>query len=743
MKPGRLLRTSLVALSPDNAYGGMLPLGYLKAYAGSRPGSGPERCPITIQEHVLGARPAAAIAESILEGKPDLVGFSCYFWNAGTIGELVPLLRAASPRLRVVLGGPEVSADPGRWLTSHDADFVVFGEGEAAFAELLRRLCAGLPAQDILGLAARGGSRAAVNAPRPPIAELDSIPSPYLQGIIRFADFAFDGGVIETTRGCPFSCAFCAWLGTRGRMRYFSEARVRAEIRAIAAQTRGTRLFVADADLFMNRTRAKAILKAFHEEDPGGVLQFHFETNYGYMDAELARLCNRSGFLFRGALESTTPEALRAANRVFSVERFGAGIRLLQRHAPLCTVGVELMLGMPGDTLDGFRRSLDWTLRTAADEVYVYRLAVLPGTTYHRESARHGLRWDPEPPHWVLATATFSEADLLEARKLLQRVAFVFNLWALRAVLEGMQGRLDEAGTGPTEACRELTDAVAAGRPFERGFAEWNRGRSEGVFLPSGNWNTDELPVPRRIAALKAARRWALSRLKERDPVLAGAAARFLDAAAGRARWEAASRGTEIAEFLNQDRGEPLPPGGTLLLCWARDRELLVRRRDVQGLVLLSEDKHDLDPGLLRSPLVKDAVRVGLRPRSLVRPERWGQGYSRILAANIYSYLPGQEAVPWLAVLRRACPAGARLMILDSLQGRYPLEVAAEPERTRRERLAGLRKDLLSAGWTIRTAPRTVSRAGGIPWTLVECRGPGAAVPGAAPSSSRGGGRAS
>ena len=55
----------------------------------------------------------------------------------------------------------------------------------------------------------------------------------------------------------------------------------------------------------------------------------------------------------------------------------------------------------------------------------------------------------------------------------------------------------------------------------ERGFAEWNRGRSEGVFLPSGNWNTDELPVPRRIAALKAG--WLYPHARWRKAALRGA----------------------------------------------------------------------------------------------------------------------------------------------------------------------------------------------------------------------------
>jgi len=711
------LRVLLCALSPDAAYGGRLPLGYLKAFAEHSLGAAALR--VDIVEKVLGRWAVEDFAAELLARRPDLIGFSCYFWNAGVIGKLAAELKRRRPRLRVVLGGPEVSADPKQWLRRIPADSVVYGEGEATFAELLGREIRKEPCGGVAGLAWRDKDNILLNPPRPPIEELGDIPSPYLRDDIRFEDTAFDGGVIETTRGCPFDCAFCAWLGGRGRVRYFPEDRVRREIRRLADQKPGLKLFVADADLFMKRSRAKRVLASFREEDPGETLQYHFETNFSFMDRELAELSQREGFLFRGALETTTPAAMEAANRRFSLDSFKRGVGLLKRHAPSATVGIELMLGMPGDTLKGFRRSLDWALDLRADEFYIYQLAILPGTAYFRDSKRLGLDWDPAPPHWVRSTKTFSAADLLSARKTLHRVAFLFNIWPVRAALESAVA----PGTGGlVAACESLGAAVerSAGFSFRERFPGWDAPRKEGVFIPSGDWMEDEPPARERRRVLAGAERWTLKRL-------AGAgkkahAARFFRAARERCGFRDVLDEPEVRAFLQQDGGEPLPKGGTLLIAWAKDWERHVALAEFDSLIALSEDKQDAGPVADSAPL-KNALEVGCRPRTRLRPERWGKGYSRVLLSNTASYLPPQSETAWLRELRRRCPKGARLLLLDHMLGSFPLDI---PDRGRpasvRTRLKRLSAELEAAGWKLRAAPRVFLEKDGARWWLLEAR---------------------
>src|SRR5579883_1198081 len=122
-----------------------------------------------------------ALVRAILAQRPWLVGFTCYLWNIERTLWIAERLKEAQPDLRVMLGGPEVTAD-NAWVMEHPAvDFAAIGEGEQTFCELLAELggsdCIGRP---IDGLFARGADTAGSVAFRRPLPRLDEVSSPYL-----------------------------------------------------------------------------------------------------------------------------------------------------------------------------------------------------------------------------------------------------------------------------------------------------------------------------------------------------------------------------------------------------------------------------------------------------------------------------------------------------------------------------------------------------------------------------------
>jgi len=124
----------------------------------------------------------------ILASRPDLVGFSCNIWNVRRSLKIARLLKRINPRLVVAIGGQEATRSSIPYLAENTClDLLVDGEGEEVFRQVLRRyaLRGGQGLEEVAGLQFRVDGQIRVNPPAPPIEDLNSIPSPYLNGAIR------------------------------------------------------------------------------------------------------------------------------------------------------------------------------------------------------------------------------------------------------------------------------------------------------------------------------------------------------------------------------------------------------------------------------------------------------------------------------------------------------------------------------------------------------------------------------
>src|SRR5262249_55584682 len=136
-----------------------------------------------------------ALVEAIVAGEPWLVGFTCYLWNIERTLWVAREVKRRRPHTRVVLGGPEVTADNAWVVDTPDYDFAVIGEGEQTFAQLLLALLGDdTPPVPIPGLlvppTGPGPRFDPSRAPerRSPLPDLNVLCSPYLAGILDAAD---------------------------------------------------------------------------------------------------------------------------------------------------------------------------------------------------------------------------------------------------------------------------------------------------------------------------------------------------------------------------------------------------------------------------------------------------------------------------------------------------------------------------------------------------------------------------
>ena len=139
------------------------------------------------------------VAERILAQEPRIVGLGVYVWNAVESRQLVANLKRLRPDLVVIIGGPEVSHEVEQQQICRDADYVITGEGDLAFAEVCRQILrqpsrrARAPAPSTI-----------IHAPPP---EFDQLVLPY--HLYTDEDIAHRVIYVEASRGCPFECEFC------------------------------------------------------------------------------------------------------------------------------------------------------------------------------------------------------------------------------------------------------------------------------------------------------------------------------------------------------------------------------------------------------------------------------------------------------------------------------------------------------------------------------------------------------
>src|SRR5262249_47149381 len=145
-----------------------------------------------------------ALAAALAERDPWLVGFTCYVWNIERTLWIARELKRRRPRVRIVLGGPEITPDNAWVLETPDYDFAVIGEGEQTFAQLLLGLLGDdVPPVSVPGLyvpPSRGPRYDPALRPafRTPMPDLNQLGSPYLSGILDAADEQML--LLETTR---------------------------------------------------------------------------------------------------------------------------------------------------------------------------------------------------------------------------------------------------------------------------------------------------------------------------------------------------------------------------------------------------------------------------------------------------------------------------------------------------------------------------------------------------------------
>jgi radical SAM superfamily enzyme YgiQ (UPF0313 family) len=345
-----------------------------------------ERIDVSVLEALPG-EDSASLACRAAGLRPDVLGLSLFVWNRSLLAGAVRALRAKLGNIPVISGGPEASGDPDAVIAQGIADCVVRGEGEDGAVAALGALLRGEALPPLI----EGGT------PQPA--------SPLLDG--SYAPESGGRAYWETARGCPFSCAYC-YEGRGGKgVRPFDRARLEAELE-ILRESGAEEIIVLDPTFNADKKRCLSVLGLIAER--GGDMRFGFEVRAEFMDPSLCVAFSRIPCWLQVGLQSADPAVTAALDRPFDPAAFAQGARLMEKHG--LAYGMDIIYGLPGDNLQGFKRSLDFALRLAPNHLDIFRLSVLPGTVLASRAEELGLRHLPEPPYDVTSAPGFGEADI-------------------------------------------------------------------------------------------------------------------------------------------------------------------------------------------------------------------------------------------------------------------------------------------------------------------------------------------
>ncbi len=394
----------------------------------------------------------------LMETKPQLAGFSCYIWNIQMVRALAACLKTLSPDTVIVLGGPEAGSRPKIIFEEiPQADYVITGPGEYAFAELCKRLGTGQDTSGIPGLSLKreGGILSS-----PPVPLPLPMPSPYTKECLQ----NLKGRIVyaETSRGCPFHCSFC--LSGQDEAVTFLPIPQAKETLLTAAASGANTVKLTDRTFNCHRERAYELFRFLIEQHQQGAFRnvcFHFEVAADLFDRETLLLLASAppGLIqMEAGLQSFHPVTLLACQRKTDLHKLCENIAhlLLGQNIHL---HLDLIAGLPYEDIETFGISVNKAIALRPHMLQLGFLKLLHGSRLMKQREEFGILHAPDPPYEVLQTKWLSFADISRLKKCELAVDKLYNSGKFRRTLDLVLGK---SGLAPFDLFLMLGEAFAS-----------------------------------------------------------------------------------------------------------------------------------------------------------------------------------------------------------------------------------------------------------------------------------------
>ncbi len=336
----------------------------------------------------------------------DVVAFSCYIWNITQTLAVARAIKALNPKVKILLGGPEVSYEWQEILLLDEIDYIITGEGEVPFKAFLDNF----PNVDAVpSLVRKVGNGEMMQNLAAPMFDLTEYAD--LQPYLHEPPEALKNKVlyIETSRGCPYKCTFCL-ASLDNKVRYLPNDSIKTML--LYLMQNGKVIKFLDRTFNIKRDFTLDIFAFILEHHrPDNV--FQFEITADILHADIIRFIQekvpKGLFRFEIGIQTVNQQANLAVSRKQSFEKTKSIIQQLDHKVEM---HLDLIVGLALDYWDDIKYSFEQVFALFAPELQLGFLKFLKGTPLRDTANEHGFVYDPNPPYQIIESKYLSRAQL-------------------------------------------------------------------------------------------------------------------------------------------------------------------------------------------------------------------------------------------------------------------------------------------------------------------------------------------
>lgn len=389
--------------------------------------------------------PLGVLVSSFMNIKPDIIGVSCYIWNIEKTLSLIAELKRVRPEIFVVLGGPEVSHDAMNIMRKNLAvDCIVMGEGETTFRNLIEAVVTAdgadssqLELRNMAGICYRSGDEIMDNGMAPVLSDLDEIPSPFLSGLVETGKPLV---YYESSRGCPFTCAFCL-SSLDGGVRSFSPGRIKKDL-LMLINAGAKQIKFVDRTFNYHAERANEIWTFILEQNKTS--RFHFEIAADLLNGENIEVLRKVPpgiFRFEIGVQSLAEETLAHVSRKSDIKKLFSQVKRLVEETHV-HIHLDLVAGLPGEGFSGFLASLQRLFMACPHHIQVEPLKVLKGAPMMEIAKKEGYTFSSLPPYRIITTPWLSADEVERIETMGRLLELVYNRGRFANALKVVAGQM-------------------------------------------------------------------------------------------------------------------------------------------------------------------------------------------------------------------------------------------------------------------------------------------------------------
>ncbi len=322
----------------------------------------------------------------VTDYEPDVIGLTAMTHEITQAAQIASQLKRQL-NVPAIIGGCHVTALPERTLAEFPVfDYGIRGEGEKTTLELLQHLQQGPTSNlsSIQGLVYRNGRHLVVNAPRPFLtsAELDALPYPALHHYYGENPLALTDKqayyVMFTSRGCPYSCAFCMQVLGR-KLRRRSAQNVCQEIEYAITHYGAHTFDFADEIFLFDSQETRTLLQLMIERGLSDQIRWSGLTRANFASPDVIALAKKAGcYHLEMGVESGDDEILKAINKGITVAQVKRAVRIIKEAG--ISLETYFIIGHPNETRETLQKTLDLAAELNTDTIAVGLMVPYPGT---------------------------------------------------------------------------------------------------------------------------------------------------------------------------------------------------------------------------------------------------------------------------------------------------------------------------------------------------------------------------